>query len=420
MLLPSLAREWRGELTEAAEAQSFAVYAVNLRQKLLQPPLKRRTVLALDPGLRTGCKLAVVSDTGAPLHSATLMLQGGGGAAMAKGAEAIRELLRRYSVDLVVIGNGTGSRDAENAVVEALRMHAEEKDEKSDNRSSSSASSSCKEEVRYTIVDEAGASVYSASPLATRELPNLDVSIRGAVSLARRVQDPLSELVKIDPKALGVGMYQHDVNQGALAEELARVVEGAVNAVGVDVNQASPSLLAHVAGLTRRTSENIIAAREASPGGRFASVAEVRAVKGVGPKAFEQAAGFLRIFGGSEPLDATDVHPESFGDVRRACSLLNGKNGNNGKKGKGGGEEKNGKEKGKGTNRRTKKGTRSKRGKRWARSPGACTSARARSPRWLARWAWGTRRCGTPLRPCGAARATTRATTCSECRPRPS
>ena len=302
LLLPALVREWRNELTSTAEAKSFVVYATNLRQKLLAPPLKGKVVLALDPGLRTGCKLAIVSSTGVPLFSTTLMIPLGDTADTSAIVAKLISIINSNNVGLIAIGNGTGSREAEAVVVAALQ--------------------GTNLEVNYTIVDESGASVYSASPLATKELPQYDVAIRGAISLARRIQDPLSEHVKIDPKALGVGMYQHDVDQKVLAQELVRVVSGAVNAVGVDVNTASPSLLKHVSGLSSMVSEAIIAARDSKPGGRFDQIEDVLKVKGVGPKAYQQAAGFLRVYGGPEPFDSTEVHPESYAALRRGLERL--------------------------------------------------------------------------------------------------
>lgn len=320
LLLPSLGREWRRELTEAAEEQSFRVYSTNLRQKLLQPPLKGHVVAAIDPGLRTGCKVAVVSPTGGVLATDTLMLplgSGGGEAGGGRYAEVRRRLvalLSEWAVTLVAIGNGTGNREATALVVDALTSPG----------IGTAAAAGTTTPPRYLIVDESGASVYSASELAVSELPAMDVSIRGAVSLARRTQDPLSELVKVDAKSLGVGMYQHDADQRRLAESLDRVVESAVNAVGVDLNVASAALLSHVAGLSAKTAASIVAARDGEAGGRFGRVEELIKVRGVGPKAYEQAAGFLRVYGGTEPLDATAVHPESYGALRIAVERLGG------------------------------------------------------------------------------------------------
>ena len=311
LLLPALEREWRRELTDTSEEQSFSVFSANLRQKLLQPPLKGHVVAAIDPGLRTGCKVAVVTSTGSVLATDTLMLPlGGGGEVMGGRYTEMRRrlivLLSKWAVTLVAIGNGTGNREATAFVVDAL-------------------TSSGLDSTKYLMVDESGASVYSASKLAVAELPGMDVSLRGAVSLARRVQDPLSELVKVDPKSLGVGMYQHDVDQRRLADCLDKVVESAVNAVGVDLNVASAALLARIAGLNARTAQQIVEAREGEAGrGRFERVEELTTVKGVGPKTYEQAAGFLRIYEGAEPLDATAVHPESYGALRLALERLGG------------------------------------------------------------------------------------------------
>lgn len=324
LLVPALEREWRRELTEAAEEQSFSVYAVNLRQKLLQPPLKGHVVAAIDPGLRTGCKLAVVSSSGSVLAADTLMLPlgrgGEGGRYMyASVRDRLIALLSKWGVSLVAIGNGTGNREASALVVDALTSSAA-----TNTQDTGATSEGASLVPKYLIVDESGASVYSASALAVSELPSMDVSIRGAVSLARRVQDPLSELVKVDPKSLGVGMYQHDVDQKRLAGELDKVVESAVNAVGVDLNVASPALLTHVAGLTAKTAGAIVAARDSEPGGRFERVGALTAVKGIGPKAYEQAAGFLRVYDGADPLDATAIHPESYGALRIAVERLGG------------------------------------------------------------------------------------------------
>lgn len=311
LLLPALEREWRRELTDTSEEQSFSVFSSNLRQKLLQPPLKGHVVAAIDPGLRTGCKVAVVTSTGSVLATDTLMLPlGGGGEVMGGRYTEMRRrliaLLSKWTVTLVAIGNGTGSREATALVVDAL-------------------TSSGLDSTKYLMVDESGASVYSASKLAVAELPDMDVSLRGAVSLARRVQDPLSELVKVDPKSLGVGMYQHDVDQRRLADCLDKVVESAVNAVGVDLNVASAALLARIAGLNAKTAQHIVEAREAeASGGRFGRVEELTTIKGIGPKAYEQAAGFLRIYEGMEPLDATAVHPESYTALRLALERLGG------------------------------------------------------------------------------------------------
>ena len=280
---------------EAAEEESFKTFAVNLRSRLLQPPVKGCAVLGVDPGLRTGCKAALVSATGAVESTLTFFPNAGGGGGNSVAQQLADMLLRASegSEALVALGNGKGSRETEDFL-----------------RKSVSALLPSSHAVRMAIVDEGGASVYSASELAGAELPGLDVTIRGAVSIARRLQDPLSELVKIEPKALGVGLYQHDVNQKRLAQELADVVESAVNAVGVDVNTASPALLQYVAGLNSKVAKQVVQHRETD--GAFKSRADIKKVKGLGPKTFLQAAGFLRVYGSSEALDATAIHPESY------------------------------------------------------------------------------------------------------------
>jgi uncharacterized protein len=290
LLLPAIERDVRRILTERAQAHAIAVFATNLRGLLTQPPLAGYTVLGIDPGYRTGCKLAVVDPTGRVLETDTIYPH----PPQSRETEAqatLRELVARHDVTLVAIGNGTASRETEQQVAALIR----EPDAPA---------------LHYLVVSEAGASVYSASRLARAELPALDVSLRGAVSIARRVQDPLAELVKIDPQSVGVGMYQHDVDQTALAEALSDVVESVVNQVGVALNTASPALLTHVAGIGPTLAERIVAHREAH--GPFPTRAALRDVRGVGPKTFEQAAGFLRIRDGAEPLDASAIHPESY------------------------------------------------------------------------------------------------------------
>lgn len=288
LLLPAIERDVRRTLSERAEEHAIAVFASNLRALLTQPPLAGHTVLGIDPGFRTGCKVAVVDSTGRVLGTATIYPhepQRQWGAAL----NVLSELVARHSVTLVAIGNGTASRETERLVAELVRSS---------------------DSLRYLMVNEAGASVYSASPLARAELPDLDVTLRGAVSIARRAQDPLAELVKIEPRSIGVGLYQHDVDQSRLAEALGAVVESVVNLVGVDANTASPALLTYVAGIGPKLAERIVAYRDAH--GPFPSRAALRKVPGLGPKAFEQAAGFLRIRGGENPLDASAIHPESY------------------------------------------------------------------------------------------------------------
>ena len=289
LLLPAIERDVRRELTEKAELHAIGVFAANLRALLGQPPLAGQTVLGLDPGFRTGCKVAVVDPTGKLLDTATIYPHAPQ-KEWERALKLLEALVKKHHVTLITIGNGTASRETEQLAAELIHTVALE--------------------VKYLIVNEAGASVYSASPLARAELPGLDVSLRGAVSIARRIQDPLAELVKIEPKAIGVGLYQHDVDQKQLGQALEGVVESVVNAVGVDVNTASPALLTHVAGIGPKLAEKIVAQRDES--GPFPSRAALRKVSGLGPKAFEQAGGFLRVRGGENPLDASAIHPESY------------------------------------------------------------------------------------------------------------
>ncbi len=288
LLLPAIERDVRRQLTEEAEARAIEVFAHNLHGLLNQPPLAGHVVLGIDPGYRTGCKVAVVDETGKVLATETIYPH----PPQRRHNDALKtlvSLIDRYGVTLIAIGNGTASRETEQLAAEITRAMPD---------------------VHYIIVNEAGASVYSASELAAKELPGMDVTLRGAVSIARRVQDPLAELVKIDPKSIGVGMYQHDVNQKALGEALDAVVETVVNRVGVDVNTASVSLLTYVAGIGPKLAQNIVAHRDEN--GPFPNRRALKKVAGLGPKAFEQAAGFLRIRDGNEPLDATAIHPESY------------------------------------------------------------------------------------------------------------
>jgi uncharacterized protein len=288
LLLPAIERDVRRELSEKADGHAINVFATNLRALLSQPPLAGQTVLGLDPGFRTGTKLAVVDPTGKLLDTGTIYPhepQNDWVGALT----TLEEMINRHHVTLITIGNGTASRETEKLVAEVTRGAAS---------------------VKYLIVNEAGASVYSASALARQEFPDLDVSIRGAVSIARRAQDPLAELVKIDPRSIGVGMYQHDVDQTALEHSLDGVVESVVNAVGVDVNTASPALLTHVAGVGPKLASSLVAYRDAK--GVFNSRAELRNISGLGPKAYEQSAGFMRIRNGLNLLDASAIHPESY------------------------------------------------------------------------------------------------------------
>jgi uncharacterized protein len=288
LLLPAIERDVRRALTERAEAHAIRVFGENLRALLAQPPLLGRVVMGIDPGFRTGCKVAVVDPTGKALDTATIYPH----EPQKKWDEALKKLaslIARYGVTLISIGNGTASRESELLAAELTRQMSA---------------------VKYLIVNEAGASVYSASQLARAELPHLDVSLRGAVSIARRVQDPLAELVKIDPKSIGVGMYQHDVDQKQLAQALEGVVSSVVNQVGVDLNTASPALLTYVSGVGPKLAERIVEHRDQH--GPFPNRAALLSVSGLGPKVFEQAAGFLRVREGDNPLDASAIHPESY------------------------------------------------------------------------------------------------------------
>lgn len=289
LLLPAIERDVRRTLTEKADTHAIAVFAANLRALLSQPPLSGNVVLGIDPGFRTGSKVAVVDPTGKLLETVTIYPH----EPQKRWDEALKilqGLVTRYQVTLITIGNGTASRETEQLAVQLIK-----------NTGSN---------LHYLITNEAGASVYSASPLARAELPDLDVSLRGAVSIARRVQDPLAELVKIDPKSIGVGLYQHDVDQGELNHSLSSVVESVVNQVGVDVNTASPALLTYVSGIGQKLAEKIVAYREEH--GSYRNREGLKKVSGLGPKAFEQSAGFLRVRDGSNPLDASAIHPESY------------------------------------------------------------------------------------------------------------
>lgn len=288
---PAIERELRNELTEKADEQAIAIFGENLRNLLLQPPLKGKVVLGFDPAYRTGCKLAVVDATGKVLAIEVIYPHKPAAQAKREAAgPAFIQLINKYQVDMVAIGNGTASRESELFVAEQLK--------------------SADHKTYYAIVNEAGASVFSASEIARKEFPHLQVEERSAVSIARRLQDPLAELVKIDPKAVGVGQYQHDVSQKRLAEQLDFVVETAVNQVGVDVNTASPQLLQHISGLNKTTAQNIVIYREEN--GEFTARTQLKKVPRLGPKAYEQAIGFLRVPGGKNILDNTGIHPESY------------------------------------------------------------------------------------------------------------
>ena len=286
---PSIEREIRSDLTEKAEEGAIKVFGKNLEQLLMQPPIAGRVVLGWDPAFRTGCKLAVVDSTGKVLDTVVIYPTAPQNR-VAESKRILKEMIKKYNITLISVGNGTASRESEKIIVELL--------------------GEIKEPVQYVIVNEAGASVYSASKLATEEFPQFDVGQRSAVSIARRLQDPLAELEKIDPKSIGVGQYQHDMNQKRLGEALEGVVEDCVNRVGVDLNTASPALLEYVSGISKTLAKNIVAYREEN--GAFKNRRQLLKVAKLGPKAFEQCAGFMRITGGDEPLDGTSVHPESY------------------------------------------------------------------------------------------------------------
>lgn len=289
LIAPSIEREIRNQLTETAEAGAIKVFGRNLEQLLLQPPITGHVVLGWDPAFRTGCKLAVVDATGKVLDT-TVIYPTAPQNKVTEAKTVLKKLIKKYNVTLISVGNGTASRESEQVIVELLKE--------------------LDTPVQYIIVNEAGASVYSASKLATEEFPNFDVGQRSAASIARRLQDPLAELVKIDPKSIGVGQYQHDMNQKKLGEALEGVVEDSVNRVGVDLNTASASLLEYISGISKVIAKNIVTYREEN--GRFDNRKQLLKVAKLGPKAFEQCAGFMRIAGGSNPLDSTSVHPESY------------------------------------------------------------------------------------------------------------
>ncbi len=294
LIKPSIEREIRSELKEKAEDGAIEVFEKNLAQLLMQPPIAGKTVMGWDPAFRTGCKLAVVDATGKVLDTRVIYPTAPHNQ-IEESKKTLKQMIEKHGVSLISVGNGTASRESEQVIVELLREIPED-------------------HVQYVITNEAGASVYSASPLASEEFPEFDVGQRSAVSIARRVQDPLAELVKIDPKSIGVGQYQHDMNQKKLSEALDGVVEDSVNRVGVDLNTASAALLSHISGINASIAKNIVAYREAN--GRFATRKELLKVSKLGPKAYEQCAGFCRITGGKEPLDATSVHPESYDAAR--------------------------------------------------------------------------------------------------------
>ena len=299
LIEPSIEREIRSELTEKAEDGAIRVFGKNLQQLLMQPPIADQVVLGWDPAFRTGCKLAVVDATGKVLDT-TVIYPTAPQNKVAEAKAVLKKLIQKYGITLISLGNGTASRESEQVIVDLIKE--------------------LPVPVKYVIVNEAGASVYSASKLATEEFPNFDVGQRSAASIARRLQDPLAELVKIDPKSIGVGQYQHDMNQKKLSEALTGVVEDCVNRVGVDLNTASASLLEYVSGISKTLAKNIVAYREEN--GRFRNRRQLLKVAKLGPKAFEQCAGFLRISGGDNPLDSTSVHPESYEGAEKLLASM--------------------------------------------------------------------------------------------------
>ena len=303
LIYPSIEREIRSELTDKGEEGAILIFKENLKALLLQAPIKGKVVMGYDPGFRTGCKIAILDETGKFLENTAVYptvpkkdIEGT--------KKKLKELIYKYNVDVISLGNGTASRESEEVIAEMISEIKEETGK----------------EIAYVIVSEAGASVYSASELATKEYPDLDVTVRGAISIGRRLQDPLAELVKIDPKAIGVGQYQHDVTPKKLEESLAGVVEDSVNTVGVDLNIATPSLLTHISGINAAIAKNIVDYREEA--GHFTSRKELLKVKRLGQKAYEQCAGFLRVAESKEPLDNTSVHPESYDAAKKLIGVL--------------------------------------------------------------------------------------------------
>ncbi|MCC5941101.1 MAG: RNA-binding transcriptional accessory protein [Balneolaceae bacterium] len=304
LLFPSLERELRNELTDEADQHAIETFATNLKNLLMQPPLKDQVVMGIDPAYRTGCKVAVIDENGTYLEGSTIyptppQIK------IEESAAVVNRYIDKHGVSLIAIGNGTGSRETEMFIAEVIQNRKEKKKD---------------ETLNYLIISEAGASVYSASSIAREEFPELDAAQRGNISIARRVQDPLAELVKIDPKSIGVGLYQHDINQTQLSKKLDDVVESCVNEVGVNLNTASSELLTHISGLSRNVARNMIEYREKK--GRFKSREEIKEIAGVGEFRFQQAAGFLRIPEGEHPLDNTAIHPESYEATEKLCNLF--------------------------------------------------------------------------------------------------
>lgn len=299
LIIPAIEREIRNTLTEKAEEQAISVFGVNLKQKLMSPPLKDKVIMGFDPAYRTGCKLSVIGKMGEMLDYSTIYPT----KPQSKVEESVKtmnKLIDKYQIDVIAIGNGTASRESESFVADVIKQASRK--------------------LEYVIVDEAGASVYSASELANSEYPDIDVSIRGAISIGARLQDPLSELVKIDPKSIGVGQYQHDVNQKRLTQVLDAVIEDSVNSVGVDVNIASEVLLSHIAGITKKSAAALVEHRHKN--GAFKNRKEIKKVKGIGPVSYQQAIGFLRISGGDNVYDSTGVHPEDYENLGKIIDLL--------------------------------------------------------------------------------------------------
>lgn len=303
LIYPSIEREVRNELTDIGEEGAIKIFKENLKALLMQPPIKGKVVMGYDPGFRTGCKIAILDDTGKFLENVTVYPTVPK-RDIAGTKEILKELINKHKVDVISLGNGTASRESEEVISEMI----------------SEIKTETGREVAYVIVSEAGASVYSASELGTKEYPDLDVTVRGAISIGRRLQDPMAELVKIDPKAIGVGQYQHDVTQKRLEESLAGVVEDSVNKVGVDLNTATPALLNHIAGINQSLANNIVAYREEV--GTFKTRKELLKVKRLGQKAYEQCAGFLRVLESKEELDNTSVHPESYNAAKKLIQIL--------------------------------------------------------------------------------------------------
>ena len=299
LIFPSIEREIRNTLTENAQERAISVFGKNVKSLLLQAPVKDKVVMGFDPAFRTGCKIAVVDKNGKLLDTTTVYPTEPQNK-VEESKKELKALIEKYNIDIIAIGNGTASRESEKFVSDMIKE--------------------IDREVQYIIVSEAGASVYSASELANEEHPDINVSLRGAISIARRLQDPLAELVKIDPKSIGVGQYQHDLNQKKLEEVLDGVVEDSVNSVGVDLNTASYSLLEHIAGISKTIAKNIVAYREEN--GDFTSRAQIKKVKRLGPQAFTQCAGFMRIEGAKNPLDNTGVHPESYDICKNMLDML--------------------------------------------------------------------------------------------------